>query len=156
MSIRFSEEDVRAMGRNARGVKGINLVGDDELVGAEVLVKDTKKAILILTSRGYGKRSEIEEYRVQGRGGTGIITQKTTDKIGVVVGTLIVSDEDDLMIITDNGQIIRTRCREISMLGRNTQGVRVISLNEGEQASSMALVADNDEDTKAGGEGVTH
>ncbi|MGE3973119.1 MAG: DNA gyrase subunit A [Bdellovibrionales bacterium] len=153
MSIRFTEDDVRAMGRAARGVKAINLVGEDEVVGVEVLLKDSKKAILILTSHGYGKRTEMEEYRPQGRGGTGIITQKTTDKIGNVVGTLIVSDDDDIMIITDKGQIIRTRCKEISMLGRNTQGVRVISLNEGELASCVALVADNEDDeTKAPGE----
>jgi DNA gyrase subunit A len=145
MSIRFNEDDVRAMGRNARGVKGINLSKDDAVVGMEVLTKDTKQTILVVSSLGYGKRTEIEEYRPQTRGGVGIITQKTTDKVGFLIGSLIVTEKDNIMIITDKGQIIRTRCKEISLLGRNTQGVRVIGLNEGETASSVALVADGEE-----------
>lgn len=149
MSIRFNEDDVRAMGRSARGVKGINLSKDDAVIGMEVLPKDSKKTILVVSSLGYGKRTEIEEYRPQTRGGVGIITQKTTDKVGFLIGSLIVSDNDNIMIITDKGQIIRTRCKEISVLGRNTQGVRVIGLNEGETASSVALVADGEEESEA-------
>ncbi len=146
MSIRFDEDDVRGMGRSARGVKGINLSAGDEVVGMEVFEKESTKTILILTSLGYGKRTDVSEYRAQSRGGVGIITQKTTDKVGVVVGSLIVTDADDIMIITDKGQIIRTRCREISVLGRNTQGVKVIGLNEAETASSVAIVADNEDE----------
>jgi len=154
MSIRFLEEDVRGMGRAARGVKGINLSKGDEVVGMEIITKDTNKTILILTSHGYGKRTDVVEYRPQSRGGVGIITQKTTDKVGQVVGSLIVSDQDNIMVITDKGQIIRTRCKEISVLGRNTQGVKVIGLNEGETACSVALVADTDE--AEGGVTQTH
>ena len=146
MSIRFSEEDVRAMGRNARGVKGINLAKDDAVVGMEILPPESKKTILVVSSLGYGKRTDIEEYRPQSRGGVGIITQKTTDKVGFLIGSLVVTEDDNIMVITDKGQIIRTRCKEISVLGRNTQGVRVIGLNEGETASSIALVADGEEE----------
>jgi len=145
MSIRFEESDVRAMGRNARGVKGITLSKDDEVVGMEVFARDSAKNILMITSMGYGKRTAIEEYRSQTRGGVGIITQKTNDKIGLVVGTQIVTGVEDLMIITDKGQIIRTRSGEISVVGRNTLGVKVISLNEGELASCVALVAEDTE-----------
>jgi len=148
MSIRFSEDDVRPMGRAARGVKGINISGGDEVVSMEVLENESNKSILILTALGSGKRTEISEYRPQSRGGVGIITQKTTEKTGNVVGTLIVSEENDIMIVTDKGQVIRTRCKEISLLGRNTQGVRVISLNEGESAACIALVMDQDNENK--------
>jgi DNA gyrase subunit A len=145
MSIRFDEEEVRAMGRSARGVKGITLEKDDEVVGMEVVKKDSKETVLIVTSAGFGKRTVLDEYRPQGRGGMGLITQKKTDRTGWVVGTEVVSDKNDLMVITDKGQIIRTTCKEISVLGRNTQGVKVIGLNEGETASCIALVAEDEE-----------
>ncbi|MEQ1876330.1 MAG: DNA gyrase subunit A [Bdellovibrionia bacterium] len=146
MSIRFDEEEVRAMGRNARGVKGITLEKDDEVVGVEVFPKDTKETVLMVTSMGFGKRTTLDEYRPQGRGGMGLITQKRTERTGYVIGTHVVTDANDIMIITDKGQIIRTNCKEISILGRNTQGVKVIGLNEGETASSVALVAEDDQD----------
>jgi len=144
MSIRFNESNVRPMGRNARGVRGINLSTGDEVVSLEIFEKETPKAVLVLTSGGYGKRTDISEYRPQSRGGVGIITQNVTDKTGSVVGTQCVQDDDDVMVITDKGQIIRTRCKEISILGRNTQGVRIISLNDTEKASCLAIVADKE------------
>src|SRR6185295_9716726 len=98
---------------------------------------------LMVTSMGFGKRTPLDEYRAQGRGGMGLITQKKTDRTGHVIGTHVVTDANDVMIITDKGQVIRTNCKEISVLGRNTQGVKVIGLNEGETASSVALVAED-------------
>lgn len=144
MSIRFNEDDVREMGRAARGVKGITLAKDDIVVGMEVLEKDTKDTILMVTTKGYGKRSEVSEYRVQSRGGSGIITQKTTDKVGIVVGTLKVKPSQELILSTDQGQVIRMRISDISVLGRNTQGVRLINLDDKQEiVSGLALVEDD-------------
>jgi DNA gyrase subunit A len=145
MSIRFAEDNVRPMGRSARGVKAINLAKEDIVVALEVLEKGSKDTILMVTSKGYGKRSEIEEYRLQGRGGTGIITQKTTDKVGLVIGTKKVSADQELILSTDKGQVIRMRISDISVLGRNTQGVRLINLDEKEE-SVMGLAVVDDED----------
>lgn len=145
MSIRFSEGDVREMGRSARGVKGITLAKDDVVVGMEVLEKESKDTVLMVTSKGYGKRSEITEYRIQGRGGVGIITQKTTDKVGAVIGTRKVSPTHELILSTDAGQVIRMRIADISVLGRNTQGVRLINLDEKDEVvASLAVVEDED------------
>lgn len=145
MSIRFNEGDVRPMGRTARGVKAITLAKDDIVIGLEVFEKNSKETILMVTSKGYGKRSELEEYRVQSRGGVGIITQKTTDKVGIVVGTKKVSADQELILSTDNGQVIRMRIADISVLGRNTQGVRLINLDEkDEKVTSVAVVLDED------------
>lgn len=150
MSIRFNEDDVRVMGRSARGVKGITLSKDDIVVAMEVLEKNTKDTILMVTSKGYGKRSEVEEYRVQSRGGVGIITQKTTDKVGQVVGTKKVSATQELILSTDQGQVIRMKISDISVLGRNTQGVRLINLDEKQEfVKGIAVVEDED---KAGEE----
>jgi len=140
MSIRFDESDVRAMGRNARGVKGITLAKDDKVVGMAVLNKDSQEKILIVTENGYGKRTEVSEYRRQSRGGVGIITQKTSDKSGLVVSARIVSDVQHVLLSTNNGQSIRMKCSDISLIGRNTQGVRLMSLNEGEYITSVALI----------------
>lgn len=142
MSIRFDEGDVRPMGRSARGVKGVTLGKEDIVVGMEIIDKSTKATILMVTENGYGKRSAIEEYRVQSRGGVGIITQKTTDKVGPVVGTRMVLDTDELMITTDKGQTIRMNASDISILGRNTQGVRLISLNQDEKVTGIARIGD--------------
>ncbi|MBY0553255.1 DNA gyrase subunit A [bacterium] len=150
MSIRFNEDDVRSMGRSARGVKGITLSKEDVVVAMEVLEKDTKSTILMVTSKGYGKRSEPSEYRVQSRGGVGIITQKTTDKVGQVVGTKKVSPLHELILSTDQGQVIRMKISDISVLGRNTQGVRLINLDEKQEfVKGIAVVEDED---KAGEE----
>lgn len=140
MSIRFDEGDVRAMGRTARGVKAITLSKDDQVVGFEVFAKNDERAVLIVTNKGYGKRTPLEEYRLQSRGGVGIITQKTTERVGNVVGTLAVSDHDEIMLSTDRGQVIRTQCQDISIFGRNTQGVRLINLNSEEVVTGMALI----------------
>ncbi len=144
MSIRFNEDDVREMGRAARGVKGITLAKGDVVVGMEVLEKDTKDTILMVTTKGYGKRSEVPEYRIQSRGGSGVITQKTTDKVGVVVGTLKVNPNQELILSTDQGQVIRMRISDISVLGRNTQGVRLINLDEKQEfVTGLALVEED-------------
>lgn len=145
MSIRFDEDDVRPMGRTARGVRGISLSKDDEVVGVEVVPKEGAGNILIATAGGYGKRSEMIEYRAQNRGGVGIITQKTSDKIGLVVTCRTVTDGDDVVVTTDQGQTIRMSCKDISVLGRNTQGVRLISLKESEFVTSVAVVRAEDD-----------
>lgn len=145
MSIRFDEGDVRAMGRSARGVKGVTLGKEDIVVGMEILDKTSKATLLMVTENGYGKRTPIDEYRVQSRGGVGIITQKTTDKVGAVVGTRLVLDTDELMITTDKGQTIRMNASDISVLGRNTQGVRLITLNPDEKVTGIATIGDTGE-----------
>ncbi len=146
MSIRFDEGDVRPMGRSARGVKGVTLSKEDKVVGMEVLDKASKATILMVTENGYGKRTLIEEYRTQGRGGSGIITQKTTDKVGNVVGTRSVLDTDEVMVTTDKGQTLRMPCSGISVVGRNTQGVRLINLNDDEKVTGLALISEDSED----------
>ncbi|WP_413585849.1 DNA gyrase subunit A [Bdellovibrio sp. HCB274] len=160
MSIRFNENDVRGMGRTARGVKAITLAKDDVVVAMEVLEKNTPDTILMVTSKGYGKRSEVGEYRVQSRGGVGIITQKTTDKVGNVVGTKKVSEKHELILSTDKGQVIRMKMTDISVLGRNTQGVRLINIDEKEETvTGLAVVEDDHSDEAAAPtapEGVTH
>lgn len=145
MSIRFNEDDVRSMGRAARGVKGITLSKDDVVIGMEIIGKNSKDTLLMVTSKGYGKRSALDEYRVQSRGGVGIITQKTTDKVGIVIGTKKVSDGQELILSTDNGQVIRMRISDISVLGRNTQGVRLINLDDKQEVvTGVAVVEDED------------
>ncbi len=145
MSIRFNENDVRSMGRNARGVKGMTLSDKDVVVGMEILEKNTTDTILMVTSKGYGKRSETGEYRIQSRGGVGIITQKTTDKVGIVIGTKKVSAAQELILSTDQGQVIRMKISDISVLGRNTQGVRLINLDEKQEVvSGLAVVLDEE------------
>ncbi|HZH03382.1 MAG TPA: DNA gyrase C-terminal beta-propeller domain-containing protein, partial [Myxococcaceae bacterium] len=128
MSIRFPESEVRSMGRGAYGVKGITLENGDEVVGADVVEKET--SILTVTENGYGKRTAESEYRVQGRGGKGIIDIKTTERNGRVVGIVQVNEADEVMLVTDGGMMIRMRVNEISVIGRNTQGVRLISIEE--------------------------
>jgi DNA gyrase subunit A len=146
MSIRFDEGDVRGMGRSARGVKAVTLGKVDVVIGMEILDKGSKATILMVTENGYGKRTQIEEYRTQSRGGVGIITQKTTDKVGNVVSTRSVIDTDEVMITTDKGQIIRMPCAGISVVGRNTQGVRLININDDEKVTGLALISDDGTD----------
>lgn len=157
MSIRFNESDVRPMGRTARGVKGITLGKDDIVVGMEVLEKGSKDTVLMVTESGYGKRTGIEEYRIQSRGGVGIITQKTTDKVGLVVATRKVNDKHELIMSTDKGQVIRMKIADISVLGRNTQGVRLMNLadRDDEKITSVAIV-ENEEDGSGVEPPVTH
>ena len=140
MSIRFAESGVRAMGRTARGVKGMTLGKGDSIVGMEIIENQTDSTILIVTENGYGKRTEIGEYRVQSRGGVGIITQKTTDKVGLVVGAKMVSKEDEIILTTDQGQSLRMASEGISLYSRNTQGVRLINVKDAEVVSGVAVL----------------
>ncbi|HET7657783.1 MAG TPA: DNA gyrase subunit A [Bacillales bacterium] len=144
MAIRFHESDVRVMGRTATGVKGITLGEKDEVVGMGILEGD--EDILVVTENGYGKRTPAEGYRVQSRGGKGLITCNITEKNGPIVALKPVSLDDDLMIITVSGVIIRTEVGGISVTGRNTQGVRVIRINEGEKVATVARVMKEEED----------
>ena len=145
MSIRFNEDDVRAMGRSARGVKGITLSKSDVVVGMEIIQKDCKDTILMVTEMGYGKRSDVDEYRVQGRGGVGIITQKTTDKVGLVVNAKKVQTTQEVILTTDKGQVIRMKVSDISILGRNTQGVRLINLDDKQELVTGFAVVEDEE-----------
>ena len=131
MSIRFNETEVRSMGRSAFGVKGITLEAGDAVVSAEVVEKGT--TLLTVTENGYGKRTVEDEYRVQGRGGKGIIDIKTTERNGPVVGAVQVKDDDEVMLVTSGGVLIRMGVKEISVIGRNTQGVRLITLDDASQ-----------------------
>jgi DNA gyrase subunit A len=152
MSIRFKEEEVRAMGRSAYGVKGITLEENDEVVAAEVI--EPGKTILTVTENVYGKRTEESEDRVQGRGGKGIIDIKTTDRNGAVVGVSQSSDTDEIVVITNKGMLIRTRVSEVSVIGRNTQGVRMITLESAdEKVSGIAKVAEVAEGLPNGDDG---
>jgi DNA gyrase subunit A len=144
MSIRFSEDDVRPMGRAARGVRGIDLEERDKVVGLDLI--DPKAQLLTVSEFGYGKRTDAEEYRSQSRGGKGIITIKTTDRNGAVVAALQVCEADEVMIVTSGGKLIRIKVKEISVIGRNTQGMRLIALDEGERVTSVTrVVSDEDE-----------
>ena len=127
-SIRFSEEEVRPIGRTGRGVRGIRLKEDDLVAGACVVQPET--AILTVTDKGYGKRTKLDEYPVQGRGGMGVITIKCNEKIGLVIGVEQVIENDEILVITTDGNIVRMRVNEISVIGRNTQGVRVVRLKD--------------------------
>ncbi|MBI4126983.1 MAG: DNA gyrase subunit A, partial [Deltaproteobacteria bacterium] len=143
-TIRFPESDVRSMGRTAYGVRGISLRKGDAVIGMEVL--SSKASILTVTEKGYGKRSERDDYRLQSRGGTGVIGIKVTDKNGPVVGVSQVTDTDDIMIVTDGGKVIRCTCKEISTIGRATQGVRLISVDGAEKVVSVAKLAEQEEE----------
>lgn len=143
-SIRFHEDDCRAQGRVSQGVKGMSLEEGEEVIGMEII--DEKSEILTVTSRGYGKRSAAEEYRKQSRGGKGILAMKLTEKTGEIMGILPVTDKDDLMIITDKGQVIRTKISGISLLGRNTQGVRLINVKPDEKVVAVEKIAESEDD----------
>lgn len=143
MTIRFHEDEARAMGRTATGVRGIRLEDGDAVVGMEVI--NTGANILTVSEHGSGKRTPTEEYRVQGRGGVGVITMKVTDKTGPVVSIKQVTDTDEIMIISDGGKIIRMKVKDISIIGRNTQGVRLISLDDKEKVTAVAKLAESEE-----------
>jgi DNA gyrase subunit A len=141
-SIRFHESKVRPMGRVSQGVRGMRLAEGDYIVGMEVLTEG--KTLMTVTENGYGKRTSIDEYPIRNRGGMGVITIKTTERNGMVVAILLVTDEDDLMLMTDRGKIIRMPIKDISVIGRNTQGVRLIGMNPGERVVSAARLAEKD------------
>jgi len=151
-SIRFSEEDARAMGRTATGVRGILLSKGDEVVGMEILSGGTE--ILTATEHGYGKRTPLDEYRVQRRGGQGIISIRANARNGPVIGIAQVVDEDDVMLITDGGKVLRCPVEGISSMGRATQGVRVMNLGPGEKLVSIARLAEEDVSSAPTAEGV--
>ena len=142
LAIRFNEEDVRGMGRTAKGVKGIRLMKGDEVVSAEVAADRTK--ILTVTEKGFGKRSMVEEHPVQSRGGKGVIAIKLTEKGGKAVGLMQVRDEDELVMITSSGKLIRTLAGNISLLGRNTQGVKLMDVEGDDKIVSIGRVAEKD------------
>ena len=143
-SIRFKEDQVRPTGRGTYGVVAMRLDEGDAVVSMEMLSPGAD--ILTVSENGYGKRTEMDEYRLQSRGGKGIITMKATDKTGRVVGGQQVTEDDQLMLVTNKGKIIRLRIKDIRVIGRNTQGVRLIDLEEGERVVSLARLAEKEED----------
>ena len=148
LSIRFNEENVRSMGRTAAGVRGIRLGGKDRLVAAAVVAKDA--TLLVAGENGIGKRTNFDEYRTQSRGGKGIITMKTTAKTGGVCGALAVKDNDEIMLITFGGQMVRTGVEHIRMTGRNAQGVKLINLHGDDRLLAIApVISEDDEGTPA-------
>lgn len=152
MSIRFSESDARQMGREARGVMGIRLEGDDEVVGAAA-VTDGELSLLTVCEHGYGKRTKVADYRPQNRGGKGLIDIQCAGRNGPVVGVATVTDDSGLMLITSSGKIIRFQASDLSLIGRNTKGVRLIDLAEGEKVVALAHLAEQEDDSQTGPEG---
>jgi DNA gyrase subunit A len=157
-AIMFEQSDVRAMGRVAMGVRGMDLREGDEVVDMTIVPADLRPdridydeieghpRLLTITENGYGKRTELTEYSTQKRGGKGVITIKTNERNGPVVATRLTDEDDELMLITDLGQIIRTRVSEISIFGRNTQGVRVMSLDDDEHVVGVARILEEEEE----------
>jgi len=137
MCITFDEKDVRPIGRVSQGVIGIRIDDDDEVIGMESIIAGGKATLLAITENGFGKRTELDEYRVQNRGGKGVITYKITPKTGKIVGIRIATEEDDVMLITDTGTIIRLKVRDISVLGRSTQGVTLMRTTDGGKVVSI-------------------
>jgi DNA gyrase subunit A len=150
LSIRFSETDVREIGRTGKGVIGIRLDEGNEVVAMEIVRDDS--TILTVTEKGYGKRSTLEDYRSQGRGGKGIFTLKITEKNGRVTGMAQVSEDDEIILITSNGKILRIRARDISVQGRNTQGVRLFDIEADDKVVSFAKLLEREEEKEPAGE----
>ena len=150
MAIRFDETDVRPMGRSAYGVRGISLRDDDEVVAMDVVREGG--TLLTVAQNGYGKRTGLEEYRLQSRGGLGIINIQTTDRNGKVVGIAYVHDDDQLMLISQQGMILRMKAGGIRTIGRATQGVRLIEMEEGDMVVSVAKLAEREDEETNGQE----
>jgi DNA gyrase subunit A len=135
---------MRSMGRPASGVTGIRMGGGDKVIGMGVFSapksKEEKKYVLVVTENGYGKRTDINEYRLQGRGGSGILTGKVTPKTGEIVASRVLTDEEDLIVISCKGQVIRTEIKSIPILSRSTQGVRIMRLDQGDKVASVACI----------------
>lgn len=143
MTIRFKEDEVRPMGRTAYGVKGITLEEGNEVIGMETITPDSTTSILTVTEGGYGKRTPVGEYRVQGRGGKGIISVKTTERNGLAIGFLQVRDDDEIMLMAAQGKVLRCKVDDIREIGRNTQGVRILDLDgEGDRVVGVARLAE--------------
>ena len=154
ITIRFSESEVRPMGRTAYGVKGITLEEGNEVIGMETITPDSTTAILTVTEGGYGKRTPVGEYRVQGRGGKGIISVKTTERNGLAVGFLQVRDSDEIMLMAAQGKVLRCKVGDIREIGRNTQGVRILDLEgDDDRVVAVARLADSGEREEAAEEG---
>jgi DNA gyrase subunit A len=149
-AIRFREEDVRAMGRQARGVRAMSLAHDDYLVGMEVVEKEG--LLLSIAENGYGKRTPLENYRLTSRGGKGVINMKTTNKTGRVVGVLLVKEDSDLMIVSQNGKMIRIESSTIRQAGRSTQGVRLVNLEDGDKVAAASVLQEAEESPTDGTE----
>ena len=143
-SIRFHETDVRPTGRVARGVRGMRLAADDYIVGMEVLSHG--QTLFVATENGYGKRTSIDAYSLQKRGGKGVITIKTSQRNGKVVSILLVEEHDDLMLMTNIGKIIRMAIRGISVISRNTQGVKLIDIEKNERVVGAARLAEKEDE----------
>jgi DNA gyrase subunit A len=150
MAIRFSESQVRSMGRVSRGVQGIRLRPGDEVV--DLVIVEPNSSLLTVCENGYGKRTPIEEYRPQNRGGLGLINIKTTERNGKVVALKTVHDEDELMLISANGMMIRTGLEQVREIGRNTSGVRMITLKEGDKLVAAARLVPEDKEPPSGSE----
>jgi DNA gyrase subunit A len=148
MAIRFSENDARPMGRTAYGVRGIQLRDNDEVVAMEVVSGDA--TLLTVCEFGYGKRTDVAEYRPQSRGGIGLKNVQTSDRNGYVVGLACVTARDELLIVTEQGQIIRMKAGDLRPIGRDTQGVRLIDLTEGDRVVSIATLTEPDDEDVAG------
>ncbi len=146
-AIRFNEKDVRTMGRTATGVRGVRLTKDDIVVGLVVMKRQA--TILVVTEKGYGKRSDINDYRTTHRGGKGVITVKTSEKVGKLISMMEVVDGDELVIITTHGMVIKQGIKNIRVMGRNTQGVRVIRLNEDDSIADIAKVVREEEENNS-------
>ena len=145
-AIRFNEDKVRPIGRTGQGVRGIELDEGDEVVGMICIEPDSKQDVLVLSENGYGKRTDLDEYRITNRGGKGVKTINITDKTGDLVSIQAVTDENDLMIINRSGVTIRTKVEQIRLAGRATQGVRIINLREGDVIASVMAVPVSDEE----------
>ncbi len=146
MCITFDEKDVRPMGRVSQGVIGIKLDKEDYVIGMESIIAGSKATLLAITENGFGKRTELDEYRVQTRGGKGVITYKITPKTGKIVGIKIATEDEDIMLITDTGTIIRLAVKEVSVLGRSTQGVTLMRTNDGGKVVSIETIEKEDEE----------
>ncbi len=145
LCITFDEKEVRPIGRVAQGVIGMRIDEEDEVIGMESVIAGGKATLLAITEHGFGKRTELDEYRVQKRGGRGVITYKITQKTGKIVGVRIAKEEDDVMLITDKGTIIRLNVAEISILGRSTQGVTLMRTNDGGKVVSIETISQEEE-----------
>jgi DNA gyrase subunit A len=149
-AIRFPENKVRPMGRSATGVIGVKLRPKDFVVGMVVVKREG--TLLVASEKGYGKRSPIQDYRITNRGGVGIITLKVNDKIGSMIAIMEVVDQDDLMIVTASGMVIRQPVEQIRTIGRATQGVRLIRIDESDKIADIAKLVKSVEDEEGGGE----
>jgi len=152
--IRFKEDEARPMGRTAHGVRGITLEEGNEVIGMETITPDSTTAILTITEGGFGKRTPVAEYRIQGRAGKGIISVKTTEKTGLAVGFLQVRDDDEIMLMAAMGKILRCKVNDIREIGRNTQGVRVLELEgDADRVVGVACIAEREEEPAENGNG---